>query len=354
MRWLVLGLLLLLPAASAVDIGGFELDDGKIVGTYMPAGLEGTISCYENDNHIMDVVYRNDSIEISIHYFDALDKIISRNPFLKDELERALMEQAIAPINISGTSSFNLEYGGCTIELHDIPTRFFRVICDKIVITGLDYTVNQQKENVVKLERDNFSATLFSDTSMEVSGNNITAYGNLMLVSFSYVEEKEIEHAFINKTIGGEITINGYSKNLTDYVSYFGNISVVPEALHRGKIVLSVTGEDKSGGKIVKINLGKDVCICSDFSLSLDGREIKRASNFNDILDPDDDGLEPEYYVLSSVYGDEGMFLLVTIPHFSEHQLIIQFMVENTAARTAAIFLGFLVIALASFYMFKK
>lgn len=354
MRWFVLSLLLLLPAASAVDIGGFELDDGKIVGTYLPAGLEGTISCYENDNHIMDVVYHNDSIEIAIHYFDALDKIISRNPFLKEELERALMQQAMAPINISGASSFNLEYGGCTIELHDIPTRFFRVLCDTIVITGLNYTITQQKENVVKLERDNFSATLFSDIAMAVNEDSIIAHDTLMLVSFSYVEEREIEHAFINKTIGGEITIHGYNKNLTDYVSYFGNVSVVPEALHRGKIVLSVSGEDKGGGRIVKINLGRDVCICRDFSLTFDGREVQRARDFTDILNPDDDGLNPEYYVLSSVYGDEGIFLLVTIPHFSEHQLIIQFMAENTAARIAAIFLGFLVIALASFYMFKR
>ena len=91
MRWLILTLLLMFPFASATDIGGFTLDyEGNIIGTYTHAGLEGTISCFVKEEHIMDITYKNDSIELSIHFFASLDKIVERNPFLKDELERAL------------------------------------------------------------------------------------------------------------------------------------------------------------------------------------------------------------------------------------------------------------------------
>ncbi len=352
MRWLALAVLLFLPLASAIDIGDFKWEDGKITGKYMPAGLEGKISCYSRGKHILDIIYKNESIEISIQYFDALEKIIERNPFLKKELEEALVKQAMH-INISG-AAFEIEYEECKIELHDTPTRFLRVTCDKIVVSDFSYNVTKLEDNIVKMEKENFSATLLSDNTIVTNKENITAYGDLMLVSFSFEEERKMEDAFKNKTIGGEITIVDYSEDKVDSISYFGDVTITPAKLSRGKIILNITGDARSGGKIIKINLGKNVCISDEFTIKFDGRKINQASNFEDILNPDDDGIEPEYYILSPVSSNEGMFVLVTIPHFSDHQLSIEFVVENVFAKIAAIAMGFLVIALASFYMFKK
>ena len=63
MKWLALALILFIPLAGAVDLGDLKWEDGKITGKYMPAGLEGKISCYSKERHIMDIIYRNDSIE---------------------------------------------------------------------------------------------------------------------------------------------------------------------------------------------------------------------------------------------------------------------------------------------------
>lgn len=349
-----LPILMMLPMTSAINLGGFEItDDGSITGTYAPSGLAGTISCYVKDKHIMDVIYTNDSIDLSINYFDTLDMIVEKNPFLKENLEQALMKEAFAAFNITNTSSFTMNYKGVVVELHDIPTRFLRVVCDKIIVNNIHYNITE-KDGMIKLEKDNFSASLFSTCPMKIEGDTVVAYKTLMLASFSYIQEKNLENAFCRETIGGEMTINDYTIQEADYVSYFGNVSVTTNILEKGKIALTINGDEKSGGKILKINLGKNVCISSDFNIVFDGRSVECAESFEDVLDPDDDGLNPEYYVLSPMKGEEGTFLLVSIPHFSEHQLVIQFIVENTAVKIMAVFLGMIITTMAGFYLFKK
>lgn len=345
MRLLVMLILFIFPFASAIDLGGFEQQDGKIMGKYLPAGLEGKISCYSNGQHIMDIVYKNDSIQLVIHFFKTLNRLVERDPFLKEEIKNAL-----APINIKG-ARFTLEYGGCTIELHDVPTRFLRIFADKIVFSNINYEVNKIEDNLVKLYKQNFSATLMSSKPIEVD-KNITAYDDIILVSFSHFEEGEkIEEALKEKVIGGEIIIVGCDiKNDTDFISYFGNVTITPAKIENGKIILKING-DCEGGKIIKVNLGKNVCLSDKILIKYDGKPIEEASSFEDILNPDDDGSNPEYYKLLS---EDGAFLLITIPHFSEHIISIEFILENIFGKIMAICFGLLIIALATFYIFRK
>jgi len=335
--------LLIMPYSMAIDLGDLEWKDGKLFGKYVPSGMEGIISAYCNGNHIMDIVYRNDSIELDIKYFDNLEKIIERNPFLKDEFENSII-----PLNIRG-SSFHIEYAGCIVELHDVPTRFLRVEADKVVISNMNYNVTVENEHSITLTGNNFSAILISDGDMEYRGGVITAYDGLMLASFAKEDEK-LEDSIKNRTMGGELTIMDYSINDTDYISYFGNVSVTPVKITDRGIILHVTGDHNSGGKILKINLGKRICR-GDFKIKFDGITVKKADNFDDILNPDDDGIMPEYYNIST---EEGKILLITIPHFSQHSISIEFVKENLWSTVLAIAMGLLFIMLAAAYMFKK
>ncbi len=336
-------ILIALPYSMAIDLGSLEWKDGKLFGKYVPSGIEGKISCYVDNKNIMDIIYRNDSIELDIKYFDALEKIVERNPFLKDELENSLI-----PLNIRG-SSFRIDYGGCIVELHDVPTRFLRVKADKIVVSGINYDVNVENNYSLFLTNENFSAILMSEKCINYDGNSITACGDLMLASFTK-EEKRIEGSVMNRTLGGELTIIDYDTNKTDFISYFGNVTIHPEKISKDGIVLNVNGDSKSGGKIIKINLGHRVA-SGRFRIKLDDVPVKKASGFDDIMNPDDDGIAPEYYNIST---EEGEIILITIPHFSDHQLSIEFIRENVMATFAAIAMGILFIFLAAFYMFKK
>ncbi|MBC7129339.1 MAG: hypothetical protein H5T45_06390 [Thermoplasmatales archaeon] len=338
-------MLLISIYTQAIEVGEFRVDDGKLTGKYLPAGLEGKISCYKEDKKIIEMVYKNDSIEISIQFFDALEKIVERDPLLKEEIRKALL-----PINIRG-AFFGFEYGGCTIELHDAPSRFLKIFSDKIIISEInDYEINPVNEKLIKMKKENISVVLMSDENLFFDGENITAKNNLILASFYYSEEK-IENAFSNKEIGGEIIIAGFDLNNETYsMSYFGEVSIEAVNITEEKVLLNVRGNSTSG-KVIKISLGKNVCISDEFIIKFDGKKIDEAGSFEDILNPNDDGIYPEYYKLDS---KEGLFLLVSIPHFSEYKVSIEFIVENIFGKIIAAFFGIFVISLAALYMFKK
>jgi len=350
MRWFLLFAVavIFLPLSSAIEIGEVRVEDGKIMGKYLPAGLEGKISCYSGGKHILDMIYNNDSIEISLKYFGReIERILERNPFLKEEIEKSLMA-----INVRG-ASYEIEYAGCKVELHDVPTRFLRIIADEIVFSNLNYTIEKVDEHTIKLKKENFTAMILCKGKLAINGNAIYTTHEIMLISFAYQEEENIEDAIKNKVLGGEITIVSHDvKNGTDCISYFGNVSITPAKLEKGKVVLKVDGDEKAGGKIIKINLGKNVCLSDEFKIKFDGRFVQEASGIEDILNPDDDGIEPEYYLLAT--KQEGVILLVSIPHFSEHILSIEFIVENIITKTLAFLSALLVIAIAAIYMFKK
>ena len=348
---LLIAFIFIAPFASAFEIGGFEIKDGNLTGKYFPSGLEGcVISCYSN-THVLDMIYKNKSIDITFEFLDdpMIKKLIEWNSALKEEMQRALMNKTIS---IAGPSiSFN--YEGCRVELHDSPTRFLKIYTTKIVIHNGGYGIKRIKSNEIKLEKDNFTSILMSTEPMEIHGKNITAYHNIMLVGFSFINEKEsIENAFVNKTIGGEISIAGRNKNETDFISYFGNVTINATLPKTNEIVLKVSGNEGEGGKVIKVNLAKNVCLSDKIIVRYDGKIINEANNLTDILNPNDDGSNPEYYKLAST--KEGVFLLISIPHFSQHEINIEFIVRNPIFQAIALLSGIAIVGLAALYLFKK
>ena len=337
-------LLLISFEVKSIEIGEFRVEDGKITGKYLPAGLEGKISCYKEGKKIIDMIYKNDSIEISINFFDALEKIIERDPLLAEEIRKALI-----PISIKG-AFFRFEYYGCIVELHDAPTKFLKICSDRIIISEIsEYEINSINETSLKMVRGNLSVLLMSDKNLFFDGENITARNNLILASFYYFDEK-IEKAFINKSIGGEIIIAGFDlNNETHTISYFEDVWIEAINISKERILLSIEGNSASG-KVIKINLGKNVWLSDEFIIKFDGKRIDEADSFEDVLDPNNE-YYPEYYKLAS---KEGVFLLISVPHFSNHQMSIEFIFENIFGKIIAVFFGIFIISLAALYLFKK
>ena len=349
MKWLaiIIASLFFIPLANAFQLGGFEIKDGSVIGKYAPAGLEGcVISCY-TDKHVLDIVYKNDSIDVTFDFLDdpLIKKLVNEVSSIKDSLEEELMNKTL---RITGPRiSFEYPINGCKVELHDTPTRFLRIETNKVVIhDNGNYTINRINENELKLEKSNFTSFLVSSHPIIVDGNNITVYGNMVFVSFS-LNEKVMESAFLNKTIGGELFIAGKE---TDYISYFGNVSVSVDnnSLSKGKIILRVKGDNGEYGKVIKVGIANEY---GKVIVTYDGRVINEASSLEDVLNPNDDGSNPEYYKLTS--DKEGTFLLISIPHFSEHTISIQFIMENPILKAIALMLGIAVVGVAAFYVFK-
>lgn len=86
-----------------------------------------------------------------------------------------------------------------------------------------------------------------------------------------------------------------------------------------------------------------------------DGNEIPMADNLSDVLNPDNDGLQPEYSVVyvKSKCGDE-FFLLISIPHFSTHTITIESLVKNPIFTGMAAVGAMMVVIAAAWAMFRK
>jgi len=346
-------MLLLVPfmtmMAGAFEIGGFEIQDGDLKGKYLPAGLDGcTISCYTH-KHVLDIVYRKNSIDLTFEFCDdpILKKIMERESLFKEDIKRALMNKTL---HING-ARVSFEYEGCSVELHDAPTRFMKIYTNKIIISNINHTIQRVKENEIKLIKDNLTGILMSSLPMSIDGNNITCYNDVMLVSFSSAPMKHVENAlldgFMNKMIGGEVTIAGSRSN--DTISYFDNVTIKPVIKH-DSIVLTVSGDENKGGKVIKVNLAKNVCPSNKMVVKYDGVTIKEADSIEDILNPNDDGSNPEYWVIED---KNGIFMLISIPHFSTHKIDISFIVNNPLFQALAVVAGLAVVAAATIYMFR-
>lgn len=357
MKKLLVPFILIFFAISTTAFDMF-IHEGKLIGEYSPAGLEGKISCFSHGRHVLDIIYASDSIELSINLFDpALQKIIDRENLLKEEIKNVLLQRllnATKTIYIK-TPRFDLKYDDCQIELHDCPTRFLKILCDEIVVSIPSYEIQRVDNYTVRLIKDNLTATLLSENGLIVHNGNITAHGDIILISFSYIPDenikKDIEHAFKNRIIGGELSVMGYEENKVDSISYYGDVYIEPVVVREGRISFNVSGNEEMGGRVIKVNIGGSACLSDDIVIKYDGNVVREASSFDDIMNPNDDGSNPEYYKIMT--EKEGMLVLISIPHFSEHEISINFVVENPLFRAIAILFALAVVALATIYLFK-
>jgi hypothetical protein len=165
-----------------------------------------------------------------------------------------------------------------------------------------------------------------------------------------------VEDAIRTGTIGGEITIvkkgDGYK---VDSVSYYDNVTIENKTLASKKTEFIVSGDDSATGKTIKINMGEGVLPMQGLRVMFDGKEIPLADNLTDVLNPNDDGLQPEYVLVnvSSKSGGE-FFFLISVPHFSVHEITIESVVKDPVFAGMAAFGAVMVVIAATWALFKR
>ena len=87
-----------------------------------------------------------------------------------------------------------------------------------------------------------------------------------------------------------------------------------------------MSGDEYISGKTIAINVDQDMFdINGNIDIKYDGENVKIADDIYDILNPNDDGSHSEYLI---TIGAEGIKLLISIPHFSEHTITISSVAE--------------------------
>ncbi|MEA2053918.1 MAG: hypothetical protein U9O96_02195 [Candidatus Thermoplasmatota archaeon] len=348
------------------DIGNFgQCESGGVTGKYAISGLEGCIiSVYsDNESHLLDITYEAGRSEMYLQILDneLLDKLLEKEGWLKEYICKLSYKK----LTFEG-SQCKYSDEDCSIEMHDTSIQFLKICTTgDIIFSNLQgYNTKKIKDNIIELSKENFSGTIVSNYMLEEKSGGIVAHRTAMFrgvdtkpLSDGTEEMKTVEDAIKTGSLGGEITIikeGGEYK--VDSISYYDNVTIGNKTTPTSKKAeFTVSGDEHTAGKTIKVNIGKGVLSVQGLRVMFDGKEIPMAEDIADVLNPNDDGLQPEY-VLVNVNSKSGgeFFLLISIPHFSVHDITIESIVKNPVFIGMAVCSAISILVVATWILFKR
>lgn len=369
--------LLLFPLGTVMGDGGdtsnndpfFQIGnlamtrEGEITGTYIPRVLEGvTLSIYgDTGTHVMDILYESSSIEVYIKLFD--------DALVRTFWERGILERNnLFKITFSGQPQMSFTYQNCTVELQDASISFLRVSTPgHIVLSNLTrYSLQKQSPTIVTLTSENFYGTVTGYKEIILQDDGLITQKGIIFRGMPLFSEEEtqteniltVEDAILLGELGGEITIVK-ERGTLEWISttYANNVSIWMDntSTTSTKTQLVVAGDERGAGKTIKINIGQNVLSPQDLEVRFDDQKIPLADNLTDVLNPNDDGLQPEYVMVEISGGkDHEFFLLVSVPHFSEHFITLESLQKNPFMVGLSLVSAFTVLALATWVVIKR
>jgi hypothetical protein len=219
-----------------------------------------------------------------------------------------------------------------TFTAHDAPTAASKLETDGTITLAFADGVVLARENG---ERVRFS---FGDVTGVLRGDNlatssrsVTASDELLVVldrprgTGDQDHYRDLGRAIARGHIGAEATLNLHDGDrvVDDVVSY-GNVTVTTTKAERGNLTVLIEGHGTEG-RVVVLNVDGRILgaqAADKLDIVLDNVSIGPATDLTDILDPDDDGYTPEYYLVFDPRV-EAFQLIVTLPHYSVHVLSV-------------------------------
>ncbi|EMR74373.1 hypothetical protein MBGDN05_00159 [Thermoplasmatales archaeon SCGC AB-539-N05] len=320
------------------QFGEFEVDEskGEISGEYVSFIIQnGTILSYSiKDRVLFDVAYSNG-------LFTSIKATKSHLKITGEDYVITVYDTPTGFIDISTNNTISFSFGG-TYEL-------------------------AQEETFINVSTVGMSAVITHDTTHAeefiientTDGAIVTTTGQAMFFLKNLDEEHErwlIDSAIQEGLIGAEITVHlGENGIYENQVMTYSNVDVDANVT-QGEILLLVSGDENTLGKTIVINAdNKTFYLFSELNMTYDGESIPLADDIFDVLNPNDDGVKPEWYLGRGATGTQ---ILISIPHFSTHTIKI-FGAELTPEIfiqyvMLALFLGIFIVIIATLGMFRR
>lgn len=370
--------LLLTGAADAIPLNGGDdhyfyvgefrpHETGGIEGTYALSALQGcSINVYTAEGSpLLNIMYKADHIDISLQMLK--NSVINELLEKEEWLEQYMRDIAFQPLSFY-QPEICFTYGNCTIEMHDGSITFLKIYTTgSIVFSGLcNYTLNHTASHLVQVTKENFSGSIMSNQPLRAHNGTVIAQKMAMFRGIgtppSGEEEtgeivgKSLEKALYTGVLGAEITVVRTGDDYrTDAISYFNNVTIRNRTLSAKRAEFTVSGDHYATGKTVKINMGTGTLSSRNLQVLFDGQPMSLADGLEDVLNPHDDGLQPEYVIVNVTARDGGeFFLLVSIPHFSEHTITVRAVLSNPLFLGLAAAGALAVVMVASWALFRK
>lgn len=254
-----------------------------------------------------------------------------------------------------------------TVALHDTPTAFVKVTATSAIDLSLtlDPDANlRTEEGRVVVSRAGVEAAAWSpDGEVTLSNGTVTASleagDDLMFrvrpggMKFMSAYEPAISTGVESGAVGAEAFVQGGPSNRAGHaVATYSDLSV---DVDRGQALELTVSSDDPLGKVVVVR-ADDLALPGrgQVQVTYDGHNLSRADSIQDVLDPHDDGLDAEFF---TAQVDSGNVVLVSVPHFSVHEITIQRVVEfvrdNPEVAAVTVGAGLAVLAVAAFGMYK-
>lgn len=182
----------------------------------------------------------------------------------------------------------------------------------KIIVSKGGYSTQQENINIWAGRETNLNFTLKQGPVSD------------LLSKIVHNENREIiDEKIKEKKVGAELSIF-YEENISDFQKYivvYDEINISLLDVENGSISFLIDGDENITGKTIILNVDNELIDhLSNFSILYDGKEIQMADDLLDVLNPNNDGSNPEYTIS---IGANGTQIIISIPHFSQHHISI-------------------------------
>ncbi|HEX2022162.1 MAG TPA: hypothetical protein VHH36_05575 [Candidatus Thermoplasmatota archaeon] len=229
-------------------------------------------------------------------------------------------------------AQLRLEAEGFRLVVHDNPAAVTRIDSDRAVsltfVDGTQLSVSREGEQVTFAVGDLAGKVRGDDVRLE--GRTVRAEGLILFLldsgrSSAFESSRpHIVSAIERGHVGVEASFGrGASAVEQDVVSY-GNVTLTTLRAERGNLTVQVEGHGFSG-RVIVLNVDGRVLGAAEadkLDVKFDHEPIAQADDLVDALDPDNDGLKAEYYLVFDPM-QEAFQLVVSVPHYSVHTLSI-------------------------------
>jgi len=257
-------------------------------------------------------------------------------------------------------------------------TRVYVIISDEGDVITSKFTFTDEDGNysiqissgsyTMEISKEGYQTTTISDVTVWVNEATVV---NINLIPSETTEpailpiltednRDLIDDGIKNNTIGGELVIksNEQQTDFEKFIFIYNDVTISVVNAKEDNLSFLVNGDETSGGRTIVVNLEEGVFDFSkDFVIEYDGEPMEMADDISDVLNPNDDGSHPEYLI---TIGAQGVQILISIPHFSEHQISffpasLEEIIEGIMQyKEYAIIGAIVVIAIAAVVMFRK
>lgn len=207
-----------------------------------------------------------------------------------------------------------------------------RVVFEEGVVLGPDGGDDDDddgKDGRVRFSFGDVTGVLRGDDA-KINGRTVTASGDILVILDAPRGPFDASHRDLGRAIGkgrvgAEATIHHNENEIVEVeaVSY-ANVTIDTLKAERGNITVLIEGHGFEG-RVIVLNVDGRILGAQgadELNVMIDNASVRPASNLTDILDPDDDGFLPEYYIVYDIQA-QAFQLIATLPHYSVHLLSV-------------------------------